>query len=68
MDLYWMEWLARERLDQARAWAARQALIREALSDRPGLRLRLGGLLIRLGTWLRDRGAEPDVEAKRAAA
>ena len=59
MNLYAMEWLVRERLDQAREFAARQAMVRKALGDRPGLRL---------GTWLQDRAVEPDVEAKRAAA
>ena len=68
MTLYEIEWLARERLAEARAYAARQALIRRALADRPGLRLRVGLLLVRLGTWLQGRGAEPDVEAKRAPA
>ena len=68
MNLYETEWLARERLDQAREFAARQAMIRKSRGDRPSLRLRLGTLLIRAGTWLQDRAAEPDVEAKRAAA
>lgn len=68
MNLYELEWLARYRLDQARQYAARQAMVRNALGDRPTLRLRLGALFIRVGTWLQDRAAEPDVEAKRAAA
>lgn len=68
MNLYELEWLARYRLDQARQYAARQALIRPALADRPALRLWVGVLLVRLGTWLQGRGAEPDVEAKRAPA
>jgi len=68
MNLYELEWLARYRLDQARQYAARHAMIRLALADRPTLRLRLGALFIRVGTWLQARAAEPDVEAKRAAA
>lgn len=62
------EWLAKERLKEVRAFAARQALIRQALADRPSLRVKLGTLLIRCGQWLRGEASEPDVEAKRAAA
>lgn len=68
MTLYELEWLAKYRLDQARQYAARHAMIRLALGDRLTLRLRLGALFIRVGTWLQARAAEPDVEAKRAAA
>jgi len=68
MNLYELEWLARYRLDQARQYAARQAMIRKALGDRLTLRLWLANLFIRFGTRLQDRAAEPDVEAKRAAA
>ena len=68
MNLYELEWLARYRLDQARQYAARQAMVRKAIGDRPTLRLWLADLFIRFGTRLQDRAAEPDVEAKRAAA
>lgn len=68
MNHYLDEWLVTEQLTRARAFAARQALIRQALADRPPLRFRLGALLIRCGTWLRRGVTEPDVEAKRAAA
>ncbi len=68
MNLYELEWLARYRLDQARQYAARQAMVRKAVGDRPTLRLWLADLFIRFGTRLQDRAAEPDVEAKRAAA
>lgn len=68
MNLYELEWLARDRLDQARAFAARRAMVRKALAGRPTAGVWLGALLIRFGTWLQDRVAEPDVEAKRAAA
>ena len=68
MNLYELEWLARYRLDQARQYAARQAMIRKALGDRPTLRLWLADLFIRFGTRLQDRVPDPDVEAKRAAA
>lgn len=68
MNLYELEWLARYRLDQARQYAARQAMVRNALGDRPTLRLWLADLFIRVGTRLQDGAAEPDVEAKRAAA
>lgn len=65
---YLAEYLVKEQLDQARRLAARQAMIRQALADRPPLRFRLGTLLIRFGTWLRGGAAEPDVEAKRVTA
>ncbi|MFZ1057549.1 MAG: hypothetical protein WAP47_00010 [Candidatus Rokuibacteriota bacterium] len=68
MNVYELEWLVKDRLDQARQYAARNAMIRLALADRPTLRLRLGALFIRVGTWLQARAAEPDAEAKRAAA
>ena len=68
MNVYEMEWLVKDRLDQAREYAARQAMVRKALGDRPTLRLWLADLFIRFGTRLQDRAAEPDIEAKRAAA
>ena len=68
MNLYEMEWWAKNRLDEARAFAARQAMVRQALGDRPTVRVWLGALLVRLGTWLQDRAAERDAEAKRVAA
>lgn len=68
MNLYELEWLAKNRLDQALEFAARQTMVRRALPDRPTARLWLGALLIRLGTWLQGRVPDPDVEAKRAAA
>ena len=66
MDLneYELAWLVKERLRQDREFAARQALIKEALADRPALRVRLGILLIRLGGWLQGE-AESETEAER---
>jgi hypothetical protein len=68
MNLYELEWLAKYRLDQVRQYAARQAMVRKALGARPTARVWLGALLVRFGSWLQDRAAESDVEAKRAAA
>ncbi len=68
MTSYETEWIAGERVCRARAEAAREAMIRKAFGDNPRLRTKLGALLIRLGTWLRDGSAQSDVEAKRAAA
>ena len=68
MNVYEMEWLVKDRLDQARQYAARNAMIRLALADRPTLRLWLADVFIRFGTRLQDRAAEPNVEARRAAA
>ena len=58
----------KDRLDQPRQYPARQAMVRKAIGDRPTLRLWLADLFIRFGTRLQDRAAEPDIEAKRAAA
>ena len=68
MNLYETELWARDRLEHAREFAAREAMIRKALPDRPTVRLWLGALFIRLGTWLQGRVPDPDGEAKRAPA
>ncbi len=68
MHPYIAECLAWESMNEARAFAARQALLRQALADRPPLTFRLGTLLIRVGTWLRGKVREEDVEAKRVTA
>ena len=68
MNHYEVDWLVRDRLDRDRAFAAHQALIKQALASRPPFRLRLGLLLIRIGTWLQGAAADRDVEPKRATA
>lgn len=68
LNTYEVEWLVRERLNQDREFAARQAMIKQALADRPALRVRLGILFIRLGTWLQGGAEKPDVEAERVTA
>jgi len=68
LSVYDLEWLIKERLRQDREFVARQALIRQAMADRPSLRLRLGLFLIRLGMWLRDSTEERDVEVERVTA
>jgi len=46
LSAYDLEWLIKDRLRQDREFAARQALIRQAMADRPSLRLRLGLFLV----------------------
>jgi len=59
MDIneYAMEYLVRERLCTLRAAAARQALCPRA-APTAGVRMRLGGALIRAGQWLRAGAAD----------
>ncbi len=61
MNLYFAEWLVRERLAEARAAAARSALVGAAVPARRPVRIRLGLALVRLGRLLqgsRPRGAD----------
>ena len=55
MDTHQLEYLARERLDEARAQAATWALIRSLRPVRQPLRIWMGLSLIRLGRWLAQR-------------
>ncbi len=55
MITYLEEQLVRERLDEARALGARQALVRSLRPVRRPLRVALGLLLIRTGHWLAGR-------------
>ncbi|MBI4609035.1 MAG: hypothetical protein HY726_08505 [Candidatus Rokubacteria bacterium] len=68
MNLYELEWHIKDRLRQDREFAAHQAMLGQALAGRPGIRLRFGILLIRLGTWLRDSAKEADTEVERVTA
>lgn len=52
LNEYFAEWLIRERLAEARACAARSALLDSALPRRRPLRVALGRALIRVGHWI----------------
>ena len=52
MNTYLLEHLASARLDEARAKAARSALIRSLRPERQPLRVLAGLALIRAGGWL----------------
>ena len=55
MNLFFAEWLARERLAEARAAGARDALIQAARPKRRPVRVRLGSALVSLGRRLEGR-------------
>lgn len=57
---HWLEWLARERVAEARAAAARWALLRSLPPAPSPLRVALGRALIRLGQWLAAAPAAAD--------
>ncbi len=56
MNTYLAEWMARERLDEARAFAARQAAIRALTPSRHPVRMAVGRALIKAGHWVAGRG------------
>jgi hypothetical protein len=61
MNLYFAEWLVRERLAEARAAGARDALLEAAWPNRRSVRARLGAALMSLGRRLQGgeaRGAD----------
>ena len=61
MNLYFAEWLVRERLAEARAAGARDALVQAVRPKRRPARVRLGAALVSLGRRLegrRPRGAD----------
>ncbi len=55
MNGYLDEQLVRERLDEVRAMAAQQALVRSFRPVRRPMRVALGLALIRVGHWLAGR-------------
>src|SRR6266496_145810 len=55
MNTYLDEQLVRERLDEARAFAAQQALIQSLRPVRRPMRVALGLALIRTGHWVAGR-------------
>jgi len=58
MNVYFAEWLIKERLAEARAAGARGALIHARRPPRQPMRVALGLLLIRLGQRIQS-GASP---------
>jgi len=67
MNLYFAEWLVRERLAEARAAGARDALIHAAkLGPRP-VRVRLGLALVSLGRRLQDGARDADALAAESS-
>ena len=58
------EQLVRERLDEARALAARSALIRSLRPARRPVRVAAGAALIKIGRWL--AGQRPKAAPKRS--
>lgn len=68
MDAHQLEWLARERLDEARAQAAIWAQIRSLRPARQPLRVWAGLILIRLGRWLAQRTPKRAGEPGRVTA
>jgi hypothetical protein len=55
MNLYFTEWLVRERLADARAASARDALAQAVRPQRRPVRARLGAALVSLGRRLEGR-------------
>lgn len=55
MNLYFAEWLVRERLAEARAAGARDALTQSVRPKRRPVRVRLGAALVSLGRRLEGR-------------
>lgn len=49
---YFVEWLVKQRLTEARALATRAHLLAEARLRRPALRVTVGTALIHVGAWL----------------
>jgi hypothetical protein len=60
--------LARQRLDEARADAARWALIRTLRPARRPVRVAVGLALIKAGHWVAGRAARRAVQPRRATA
>ncbi len=63
MIMHLDEQLVRERLDEARALAARLALIRSLRPVRRPMRVVVGAALIKIGHWV--AGQAPKVASKR---
>lgn len=62
------EQVARQRLDEARAEAARWALIRQLRPARPPMRVVVGFALIKVGHWVAGRAPRRAGQPRRATA
>ena len=62
------EQVARQRLDEARAEAARWALLRDLRSARHPLRVAIGYALIKVGHWVAGRAPRRAGQPRRATA
>jgi hypothetical protein len=68
MNMYLDEQLVRDRLDDARATAARQALASRLRPVRRPVRVTVGLALIRAGHWVAGRAPRRAGEPRRVAA
>lgn len=68
MNTYLDEELVRQRLDEARAFAAQQALLWSVRPARRPVRVRLGLALIRTGHWVAGRAPRRAGEPSRVTA
>jgi hypothetical protein len=68
MNVHIEEYLAHEKLAEARARAATYLLVQAAEKPRPGFRVALGLALIRTGRWLAGPSRRPATPAARIAA
>jgi hypothetical protein len=55
MNIYLEEQLARDRVTEARAWAAQRGLVQHFAPARRPIRVTLGDALIRVGHWVAGR-------------
>jgi len=62
------EQVVRQRLDEARAEAARQALLRDLRPARRPIRVAVGFALIRVGHWVAGRAPRRASQPRRAIA
>jgi hypothetical protein len=67
MNMHIEEYLAHEKLAEARARAATELLLQAADPGRPGLRVALGLALIRVGRWLAGPTPRTARQATRTA-
>lgn len=68
MNLQMDEQVARQRLDEARAEAARWALIRQLRPARRPMRVAVGFALIKVGHWVAGRAPRRAAQPRRATA
>jgi hypothetical protein len=68
MNTHLHEQLVRERLDEARATAARLALLRRLRPARRPVRVAAGFALIKIGRWVAGRAPKPAAGPRRATA